>query len=61
MDGYFVVTGSWVEENVSNVWHIEIALLGFIHLNNAHHGQCLSLALFKVVKWIGIVAKVCYR
>ena len=38
INGYFAVTGSWVEENVPNVWKVETALLGFVHLNNAHHG-----------------------
>ena len=58
INGYFAVTGSWVEENVPNVWKVETALLGFVHLNNAHHGRCLGQALFKIVKQIGLVAKV---
>ena len=61
IDGYFAVTGSWVEENPLNVWKVETALLGFVRLNNAHHGRRLGQALFKVVKRIGIVSKVCYQ
>jgi hypothetical protein len=57
VDGYFAVTGSWVEEKVSTVWSIESALLGFIRLNNAHNGTRLGQALYKVAKRVDVVHK----
>lgn len=58
-DAYFAVTGSWVEENVSEgKWQVQTALIGFTQLNNAHNGERLGQALFKVVARIGIVHKV---
>ena len=57
-DGYFAVTGHWVEESVAGVWTLQSALLGFVRLNNSHHGVRLGQALFKVVRRIGIEHKV---
>jgi len=37
VDGYFAVTGSWIEE-VNGQWELQTALLGFTQLNNAHNG-----------------------
>ena len=50
VDGYFAVTGSWVEENQPGTWKVQTALLGFVRLNNAHNGTRLSQTLYKVVK-----------
>jgi hypothetical protein len=30
IDGYFVVTGSWVEESQPSIWKVQTALLGFV-------------------------------
>ncbi|KAJ7281263.1 hypothetical protein C8J57DRAFT_1558720 [Mycena rebaudengoi] len=47
-DGYFVVTGHWIEEMSTGVWKLQEAILGFTHLNNAHHGERLAGTLFKI-------------
>ena len=57
INGYFAVTGSWVEEGLQNTWKVQMALLGFVQLNNVHNGQWLGQALFKVVQWMGITHK----
>ena len=57
VDGYFVVTGSWVEEGPPSTWKVQTALLGFVRLNNSHNGQRLGQALFKVVQRMGITHK----
>lgn len=57
VDGYFAVTGSWIEE-VDGRWKLQTALLGFTHLNNAYNGVRLGQALFKVVSRAGIAHKV---
>jgi hypothetical protein len=59
-DGYFAVTGHWMEESTPTLWEIKSALLGFTRLNNAHNGERLGQALFKVVKRVGIEHKVYY-
>jgi hypothetical protein len=58
-DGYFVVTGHWIEENSPMAWECKSALLGFTKVNNAHNGKCLGGALFKVLDRVGIAHKVC--
>ena len=58
IDSYFAVTGHWIEESVAGVWTLESALLGFVRLNNSHHGVRLGQALYKVVARIGIQHKV---
>ena len=58
VDGYFTVTGSWVEENQPGTWKVQTTLLGFVHLNNAYNGTRLSQTLYKVVKRVGITHKV---
>jgi hypothetical protein len=58
VDGYFAVTGSWVEELTPHEWKVQTALLGFTRLNNAHNGKRLGQALFKLVKRVGIAHKV---
>ena len=57
IDGYFAVTGSWIEE-INGLWELQTALLGFTQLNNAHHGVRLGQALFKIVARLGIAHKV---
>ncbi|KIK92875.1 hypothetical protein PAXRUDRAFT_146389 [Paxillus rubicundulus Ve08.2h10] len=38
-DGYFMVTGHWIEEvNLGN-WELQSTVLGFTRLNNVHHGR----------------------
>ena len=61
-DGYFSVTGHWIEEPCSGVWEAQSAVLGFIQLNNAHKGKRFGGALFMVVKQLEIedsVSKLC--
>jgi hypothetical protein len=55
-DGYFAVTGSWIEEG--GKWKLLTALLGFTQLNNAHNGMRLGQALFKIVCRVKIAHKV---
>lgn len=57
-DGYFAVTGHWIEESRPGVWELHSALLGFIRLNNAHNGKRLGGALFKIVERLGIAHQV---
>jgi hypothetical protein len=57
-DGYFAVSGHWIEEPTPGVWHVENALLGFKRLNNSHSGKRLGQALFKVVADLEISHKV---
>ena len=35
-------------------WELKSALIGFTQLNNAHNGERLGQALFKVIKRVGI-------
>ena len=59
VDGYFAVTGSWIEEEKNTgQWELKTALLGFTQLNNAHNGVRLGQALFKVISRAGIAHKV---
>lgn len=57
-DGYFAVTGHWIEESVPTQWDLKTDLLGFTQLCNAHNGKHLGQALFKIADWIGITHKV---
>ena len=57
-DGYFAVTGHWIEELAPTKWELNSALLGFTRLNNAHNGERLGQALFKIIIRIGIAHKV---
>ncbi|KIK76069.1 hypothetical protein PAXRUDRAFT_39346, partial [Paxillus rubicundulus Ve08.2h10] len=47
-DGYFAVTGHWIEEPKSGTWELQSAVLGFTQLSNAHHGKWLGQVLFKI-------------
>jgi hypothetical protein len=57
-DGYFAVTGHWIEEPRLGVWEVQSALLGFTRLNNSHNGKRLGGALFKIVDRLGISDRV---
>jgi hypothetical protein len=50
MDGYFVVIAHWIEDLIATKWELKSALIGFMQLNNAHNGEQLGQALFKIVK-----------
>jgi len=58
VDGYFAVTGHWIEGMATTAWELQCAVLGFTQLNNAHNGQRLGQALFKIVDRVGIAHKV---
>ena len=58
IDGYFAVSGHWIEEPSPGVWKLESALLGFTKLNNSHNGRRLGQTLFKIVDRLGIAHKV---
>ena len=57
-DGYFAVTGHWIEEPTPAKWELNSALFGFTRLNNAHNGVRLGQALFKIIVRVGIQHKV---
>ena len=59
-DGYFAVTGHWIEEKTATQWECKSALLGFTKVNNAHNGKRLGGALFKVLDRVGIAHRVCH-
>lgn len=59
-EGYFAVTGHWIEESTPSNWELKSALLGFTRLNNAHNGMRLGQALYKIVQRVGIAHKVRY-
>jgi len=40
-------------------WELKSALIGFTRLNNAHNGERLGQALFKIIKRVSITGKVC--
>ena len=57
-DGYFAVMAHWIEEPTPVKWELRSALIGFTQLNNAHNGEHLGQALFKIIKRVGIEKKV---
>ena len=57
-EGYFAVTGHWIEESITSRWELKSALLGFTQLNNAYDGKRLGQALYKIVERVGIEHKV---
>jgi hypothetical protein len=57
-DGYFAITGHWIEENSPTQWECKSTLLGFTKVNNAHNRKRLGGALFKILDRIGIAHKV---
>ncbi|KAG6870655.1 hypothetical protein C0993_004274, partial [Termitomyces sp. T159_Od127] len=56
-DGYFAVTGHWIEETTPMQWELKSVLVGFTWLCNAHNGERLGQALYKLVNRIGIAHK----
>lgn len=58
VDGYFTVTGSWLEKH-DGILTLHGSLLGFVRLNNAHLDRHLGQCLFKVLDCVGIARKVC--
>jgi hypothetical protein len=58
VNGYFAITGHWIEETHPMQWECESALLSFMQLNNAHNGKHLGGALFKILDRVGIAHKV---
>lgn len=58
-EGYFAVTGHWIEDSMPSHWELKSTLLGFTQVNNAHNGKQLGQALFKIVERVGIEYKVC--
>ena len=57
-DGYFVVMAHWIENLTPCKWELKSALIGFMQLNNAHNGEWLGQAPFKIVKHVRIEHKV---
>ena len=57
-DGYFAVTGHWIEERAVGEWTEEHTLLGFVRLNMVHSGTRLGHALYRVCDRLGVVHKV---
>ena len=43
VDGYFAVTGHWIDESVPTQWELRSALLGFTRLCNSHSGERLGV------------------
>lgn len=58
VDGYFAVTGSWINESTPGDWEMQTALLGFVRLNNAHNGKRLGKAMYKIALRLKIAHKV---
>ena len=58
IDGYFAVTGHWIEEKREGEWTEEEALFGFTHMNMAHNGARLGQSLYKTCQHLEIVHKV---
>lgn len=57
-DGYFAITGHWIEELEPMQWDLKTDLFGFTRLCNTHNSEHLGQALFKIANRIGIVHKV---
>jgi hypothetical protein len=58
MDGYFTVTGHWIEETTPTQRELKSGLLGFTQLSNAHNSEQLGQALYKIIKQVSIAHKV---
>lgn len=58
LDGYFAVTGHWVEEQVPGRWKLEHGLLSFMQMNTSHNVVRLGQALYKICDRLKIVHKV---
>ena len=59
-DGYFSVTGHWIEEPTLTQWELKSGLLSFMQVNNAHNGEQLGQALFKIIEWVHKVGYWCH-
>ena len=46
-EGYFAVTGHWIEELITSRWELKSASLGFTQVYNAYDGKRLGQALYK--------------
>jgi hypothetical protein len=57
-DGYFAVTGHWIEETTPTQWSLKSSLLGFTRVSSAHNGKRLGQVLFKILTRVGITSKV---
>ena len=57
-DGYFAITSHWIEETMPTQWELKSGLLGFMQLSNAHNGERLSQALYKIIRWVSIAHKI---
>lgn len=57
VDGYFAVTGHWIEE-VNGSWLLQNAILGFVQLQNTHNAQRLGGTLYWVFERVGILQRV---
>jgi hypothetical protein len=57
-DGYFAVTGAWIDEAGPGQWVKQTSLFGFIRMNCAHNGSRLGKALYKVIARLNIAHKV---
>lgn len=57
-DGYFAITGHWIEERAVGEWTEEHALFGFTQLDTVHNGTRLGQMLYKVCNRLGVVHKV---
>ena len=53
-----MVTAYRIEELTPANWELKSALIGFTQLNNAHNGERLSQALFKIIERVAIEHKV---
>ena len=61
-DGYFTVTGHWIEERAPRKWKLEHALLGFTLINMVFDWVRPSTRSATVSKlFIRSVSKHCYR
>ena len=62
-DGYFAVTGHWVEEESRDSgarmeWAVKSSLFGFVRINCSHDGQRRGCALFKIAARLKVEHKV---
>ncbi|KAJ8496334.1 hypothetical protein ONZ45_g12488 [Pleurotus djamor] len=57
VDAYFAVTAHWIEEQHKGIWTLEMGLIGFVQINNAHSGLRLGQVLYKIIARIGIQHK----
>ena len=64
VDGYFAVTGHWVEEesrgsDTRKEWKVKSSLFGFVHMNCLHDGRRLGRTLVKIAARLKVEHKVC--